>query len=149
MGARYTAARRSIPIIPNASGKGSGIAPRGLRGRGDYQLRRPSEGIWATNSQIPAEALSFLLTFLPLFPFDIIVIYWYHMERDVIEAPNLRQLIDTSYEGKWVAISADHQRLIAASDDLLALEREVRGQAAVLFKVLPSDVGYAPYIRAH
>ena len=78
------------------------------------------------------------------FRFLVCVIYSRHMERDVIEAPNLHRLIDPTLEGKWVAISADHQRLIAANDDLVALEREMRGQAVVLFKVLPSDVGYAP-----
>jgi hypothetical protein len=66
------------------------------------------------------------------------------MEQDVIPAPNLHRLVDKSHEGKWVAISADHQRLVAASDDLLTLEREVRGQAVTVFKVMPSDVGYAP-----
>jgi hypothetical protein len=66
------------------------------------------------------------------------------MEQDVIEAPNLHQLIGASHEGKWVAISANHDRLIAANDDLVALEQEVRGQKVVIFKVTPSNVGYAP-----
>jgi hypothetical protein len=65
------------------------------------------------------------------------------MEQDVIEAPNLHRLIDTSHEGKWVAISSDHQRLIAASDDLISLEKEVK-EKAIFFRVLPSDLGYAP-----
>jgi hypothetical protein len=71
------------------------------------------------------------------------------MERDVIEAPDLNRLIDKSHEGKWVAISADHERLVAASGDLLALEREVRGQAVTIFKVMPSDVGYAPMTKTN
>ena len=71
------------------------------------------------------------------------------MEQAVIEAPNLRKLINTSHEGKWVAISADHERLIAANDDLLALEQAVRRQKVVLFKVMPSNVGYAPLTSAH
>jgi hypothetical protein len=66
------------------------------------------------------------------------------MRRDVIEAPDLNRLIDKSHEGMWVAISADHERLVAANADLLALEKEVRGQAVTIFKVMPSDVGYAP-----
>ena len=66
------------------------------------------------------------------------------MVQDVIEAPNLQQLIDVSQEGKWVAISSDHQRLLAVDDDLLELEKRVRGQKVVVFRVLPSDVGYAP-----
>ena len=70
------------------------------------------------------------------------------MEQDVIEAPDLHRLVGKSHEGKWVAISADYQRLIASDDDLLALERKIHGQAAVLFRVLPSDVGYAPQTGA-
>ena len=66
------------------------------------------------------------------------------MEQKIIEAPNLPRLINKSHEGKWAAISADHQRLVAVNDDLVALEREVRGQAVTLFKVFPSNVGYAP-----
>ena len=66
------------------------------------------------------------------------------MERDVIPAPDLHRLVDKSHEGKWAAISADHQRLVAVNDDLLALEREVRGQAVTVFKAMPSGVGYAP-----
>jgi len=66
------------------------------------------------------------------------------MEQDVIPAPDLHRLIDKSHEGKWAAISADHQHLVAVNDDLIALEREVSGQAVTLFKVMPSDVGYAP-----
>ncbi len=69
------------------------------------------------------------------------------MELDVIAAPNLHRLIDKTCEGKWVAISADHEHLITANDDLAALEREVRGQAVTVFRVLPSDVGYAPVGR--
>jgi hypothetical protein len=71
------------------------------------------------------------------------------MERDVIPAPDLNRLIDKSHEGKWAAISSDHKRLVAVSDDLLALEREMRDQAVTLFKVMPSDVGYAPLIDTH
>jgi len=72
------------------------------------------------------------------------LIHCTYMERDVVEAPDLHRLIDTSHEGKWVAISSDHQRLIAANDDLISLEREVREKAAIFFRVLPSDLGYAP-----
>ena len=71
------------------------------------------------------------------------------MERDVIPAPNLHRLIDKAHEGKWAAISADHKRLVAVSDDLLTLEKEVRGQAVTVFKVMPSDVGYAPLTNTH
>jgi chromosome condensin MukBEF complex kleisin-like MukF subunit len=71
------------------------------------------------------------------------------MERDVIPAPDLHRLISKSHEGKWAAISADHKRLVAVSDDLLALEREVRDQAVTVFKVMPSDVGYAPMAQIH
>ena len=59
----------------------------------------------------------------------------------MIPAPNLHRLIDKAHEGKWAAISADHKRLVAVSDDLLTLEKEVRGQAVTVFKVMPSDVG--------
>jgi hypothetical protein len=71
------------------------------------------------------------------------------MEQDVIEAPNLHQLIDASHEGKWVAISTDHDRMISVNEDLVALEQEVRGQKVVIFKVMPSNVGYAPLTGAH
>ena len=71
------------------------------------------------------------------------------MERDVIPAPDLHRLINKSHEGKWAAISADHKRLVAVNDDLVALEREVRGQAVTVFRVMPSDVGYAPLTDTH
>ena len=76
------------------------------------------------------------------------MIHFWYMEQKIIEAPNLPRLSNKAHEGKWAAISADHQRLVAVNDDLVALEREVRGQAVTLFKVLPSNVGYAPLTSA-
>ena len=70
-------------------------------------------------------------------------------EEDIVVGLPLDTLIIKQHEGKWVAISADHERLIAVNDDLLALAQAVRGQKVVIFKVLPSNVGYAPQTSAH
>jgi hypothetical protein len=69
-------------------------------------------------------------------------------EEDIVVGLPLDTLITKQHEGKWVAISADHTKLVDVSDDLLELERRVAGQNVTVLKVMRSDVGYAPLSQA-
>ena len=68
------------------------------------------------------------------------------MKEDIVAGLPLDSLVTKSHEGKWVAISGDHKRLIAVSDDLLALEKKINGEQVTILKVMRSDVGYAPAV---
>ncbi len=62
---------------------------------------------------------------------------------EMVEAPNLKMLTK-AHENKWVALSPDYQKVLAADTTLQSLRRKVAKQDAVVMRVLPSDVGYAP-----
>jgi len=57
---------------------------------------------------------------------------------------SLSTILDASHENKWVAITADYSRVLAAADTLEELLRTVSDPSAILFKVLPHDVSFAP-----
>jgi len=54
------------------------------------------------------------------------------------------RLLNASHENKWVAISSDYSRVISVSDSLRDLLRMVSDTTAIFYKVLPSDVSFAP-----
>jgi hypothetical protein len=66
------------------------------------------------------------------------------MQIDEAGRDNLSGILDRSHENKWVAITADYSRVIAATDSLRDLLRSVSDSSAVFFKVLPHDVSFAP-----
>lgn len=65
---------------------------------------------------------------------------------EVVVAPNLK-LLTKAHENKWVAFSADRKRIVAVADTLQALRHKVALKSAVVMRVLPADLGYAPASR--
>jgi predicted RNase H-like HicB family nuclease len=66
------------------------------------------------------------------------------MQSETTPALKLSSIIDASHENKWVAIAPDYSRVIAAAETLRELLRVVSDPTAVLFKVLPFDMSFAP-----
>jgi hypothetical protein len=66
------------------------------------------------------------------------------MVSHTVSALKLSKVIDKTHENKWVAIAPDYSRVIVAADTLRDLLRSVSDPTAVLFKVLPFDVSFAP-----
>jgi hypothetical protein len=66
------------------------------------------------------------------------------MPPDTTPALKLSPIIDKSHENKWVAIAPDYSRVIAAADTLRELLSIVSDPRAILFKVLPYDMSFAP-----
>jgi len=69
-----------------------------------------------------------------------------------VEAPNLK-LLKKSHENKWVAFSRDYKKIVGVGDTLQSLrhaldDKKVGRKEAVVMKVLPFDVSYAPNTRA-
>jgi hypothetical protein len=59
---------------------------------------------------------------------------------------DLADILDTSYENKWVAIAPDYRKVIAAAESLPELMREVDGHDVVFHRVLPADVSFVPAV---
>jgi Family of unknown function (DUF5678) len=57
---------------------------------------------------------------------------------------DLSNILDNSYENKWIAIAPDYSKVIAAADTLRDLMRSVANNDAVFHRVLPRDVSFAP-----
>lgn len=54
-----------------------------------------------------------------------------------------------AYENKWVALSPDFTRVLAAGDSVEEVDEQLQDSeraGAVLYKVLPFDVVYAPQV---
>ncbi len=61
----------------------------------------------------------------------------------IIESPDL-SVITEKHANKWVALSSDYKKLLAAGDTLSSvLEKAKSYRKKVVIKVLP-DLGYAP-----
>ena len=73
---------------------------------------------------------------------------WYtvSMRPHKTEHGDLSAILDRSHENKWVAITSDYSRVIAAADSLRDLLRSVSDSTAIFFKVLPHDVSFAPAV---
>lgn len=57
---------------------------------------------------------------------------------------DLAHILNASHENKWVAIAADYHRVVAASDSLARLMRDVPDQDVIFHRVLPRDVSFVP-----
>jgi hypothetical protein len=60
------------------------------------------------------------------------------------ESIDLSRALNHSHENKWVALSPDYSKVVAASDDLIKLDKAVAGRDVVYHRVLPTDVIFAP-----
>jgi hypothetical protein len=66
------------------------------------------------------------------------------MEPTTPQNYDLSRILDASHENKWVAIAPDYTHMIAAAESLRELLRLVPEPTAVIWKVLPHDVSFAP-----
>ena len=66
---------------------------------------------------------------------------------EVIKAPKL-SLLSKIHENKWVALSSNYEKILAIADSLRMLRDKIGEKKAIIMKVLPSDVGYAPRIHS-
>jgi hypothetical protein len=57
---------------------------------------------------------------------------------------DLADILDASHENKWVAITPDYQRVVAAAESLHQLMREVADQDVIFHRVIPHDVSFVP-----
>ncbi|MGE5541226.1 MAG: hypothetical protein ACM3TU_03000 [Bacillota bacterium] len=55
---------------------------------------------------------------------------------------DLTGVIKKEHEKKWVALTRDNKRVVAYSDDLVQLDKEVGGQDVVFMRVPP----FEPYL---
>jgi hypothetical protein len=65
---------------------------------------------------------------------------------ELVKAPNL-SLLTKAHENKWVAFSLDYNKLLAVAESLVSLRKKVGQAKAVIMRVLPADVSYAPTSR--
>jgi hypothetical protein len=56
---------------------------------------------------------------------------------------DLNDILDTSHENKWVALSPDYRRVLGVSDKLADLMRRIAQRDAIFHRVLPHD-SFAP-----
>jgi predicted RNase H-like HicB family nuclease len=68
------------------------------------------------------------------------------MLANTTPALKLSAILDKSHEDKWVAIAPDYGSVIATADTLRELLRVVSDPQAVLLKVLPFNVSFAPSV---
>jgi hypothetical protein len=66
---------------------------------------------------------------------------------EVIKAPDLG-ILTKAHENKWVALSLDKQKLVAVAESLRLLREKLGDSIAIVMRVLPTDVGYAPTVRS-
>ena len=60
-----------------------------------------------------------------------------------VKAPNIG-LLTKAHENKWVAFSLDKMKLLAVAESLRLLRQKLGQSKAIVMRVLPADVGYAP-----
>lgn len=66
--------------------------------------------------------------------------------EDDIQSVDLGDIVDSSHENKWVAITPDYKKVLAASERLSDLMRQVADKDVIFHRVLPHDVSFAPVI---
>jgi hypothetical protein len=66
------------------------------------------------------------------------------MKDAEFENIDLSRALNSSHANKWVALSPDYSKVIAASDNLVKLDKTVAGQDVVFHRVLPANVIFAP-----
>lgn len=60
-----------------------------------------------------------------------------------IKGPNLK-LLTKAMENKWVAFSANYKRILAVGETLDEACDKARTKDAIVMRVLPFHLGYAP-----
>jgi hypothetical protein len=65
------------------------------------------------------------------------------MQTNKGDHSDLSAILDTSHENKWVAITPDYSRVIAAADSIRELLCSLSDTTAIFCKVLPHDVVFA------
>ena len=66
------------------------------------------------------------------------------MEDVKLETVDLSRVLNRTHENKWVALTPDYSEVVAASEDLVKLDKEVAGRDVVYHRVLPANVIFAP-----
>jgi hypothetical protein len=66
------------------------------------------------------------------------------MEDTKPETIDLSRAVNRSHENKWGALTPDYSEVVAASDDLVKLDKAIAGRDVVYHRVLPADVIFAP-----
>ena len=59
---------------------------------------------------------------------------------------DLRAVLNRTHENKWVALTPDYSHVVAASENLVELDKAVAGKDVIFHRVLPSDVIFAPHV---
>lgn len=57
---------------------------------------------------------------------------------------DLSHVLRPEHENKWVALSADHTRVLTVADHLSELVQQTKLADAVFHRVLPANVTFAP-----
>lgn len=68
------------------------------------------------------------------------------MTKSTDTTPDFSAILDRSHENKWVALTADYSRVLAASASLGDLMGSISDPDAVFYRVLPREVSFAPTI---
>jgi hypothetical protein len=63
---------------------------------------------------------------------------------NVIEAPDFTKLLKKAHNDKWVAFSSGYKEVVDYSDRLDSLQKKVGDKKVIYYKVIPSDVIFAP-----
>ena len=70
--------------------------------------------------------------------------------EQLVDAPDLNQLLDASLQGKWVAIAPDYSAVLASAEsvrDLMAaLSEKERAAHPVFYEVPAADSYYIPAV---
>ncbi|MBX4198223.1 hypothetical protein KW782_02700 [Candidatus Parcubacteria bacterium] len=63
--------------------------------------------------------------------------------KNLSNQQHFHKMFNKEHEGKWVAISSDHKKIIGYSSNLQSLAKQVETDDVVYLKVPLSDVRYA------
>ena len=63
--------------------------------------------------------------------------------KNVTKQYNLEKILRKEHEGKWVAVTPDYKKIVAYSNDLLSLKKDVKNTDVVFLKAFSSDTKYA------
>jgi hypothetical protein len=66
------------------------------------------------------------------------------MTKAMETTSDISTIIKGAHENKWVAITADYSRVLAAADSLRELMRSVTDPDVIFYRVLPLNVTFAP-----
>lgn len=60
-----------------------------------------------------------------------------------IQEYNLSKILKEEHGGKWIAISSDYKSVVAFSQNLSELRKDIGKKKVVYIKALPNDTAYA------